>query len=372
MQDNSRMTRPQSVLGWIGWVFWNRVEYRLRLAWRLAGFFIIFVFLMVALGMIQGLVLVLIGRVTPDDLMSSPAALQGGISGPVVMTIVTLITMLVAAWAFDRRRFRDFGFRLSKRWWQDLGFGLLLGAVIMLVIFLVEWGLGWIEVMPVWNSADMMQRLWPSLGSGLLLFLSVGFYEEAISRGYLLKNFAEGFTTRWWKPQIAVLLAALLTSVAFGFAHASNPNATIMSSVLISVAGLMLAAGYVLTGELAIPIGIHITWNFFQGYIFGFPVSGLDVGASVFSIRQGGPELWTGGRFGPEAGLIGLTAMLALTASIWAYVRARDGRSGLLAAVAEPELRHRKSVEMEELNGADLVDAVQLSQVDPPQQDPQA
>ena len=75
-------------------------------------------------------------------------------------------------------------------------------------------------------------------------------------------------------------------------------------------AGLFLGLGFILTGELAIPIGLHMSWNFFQGSVFGFPVSGLKLGDSLITIQQGGPDFITGGTFGPEAGLIGLAAII--------------------------------------------------------------
>ena len=100
-----------------------------------------------------------------------------------------------------------------------------------------------------------------------------------------------------------------------------------------------MGAGLILTGELAIPIGLHIFWNFFQGNIFGFPVSGVSYPAEIVSlikINQSGPEMWTGGGFGPEAGLLGLFANLLGLLLIfgWVYIRRGKKFAGIHAPLA--------------------------------------
>ena len=132
------------------------------------------------------------------------------------------------------------------------------------------------------------------------------------------------------------MLACVLSSLFFGALHIGNPNATLSSTANITVAGLMLGLGYVLTGELAIPIGLHIAWNFVQANIYGFPVSGLrPVGATFLEIEQGGPEAWTGGPFGPEAGLIGVSAMILGFLLITLWVHLRSGKVAIHTPLAE-------------------------------------
>ena len=93
-----------------------------------------------------------------------------------------------------------------------------------------------------------------------------------------------------------------------------------MSPSAFSSLAVFLAYGYLSTKQLWLPIGLHIGWNFFEGVGFGFPVSGLDI-YHLTRITVSGPELWTGGAFGPEAGLILLPGLLLGTALIFAYAR---------------------------------------------------
>jgi hypothetical protein len=77
---------------------------------------------------------------------------------------------------------------------------------------------------------------------------------------------------------------------------------------LLVASGLFLASGYLRTRQLWLPIGLHIGWNFFEGPLFGFAVSGTGPFTLIRQVPTG-PELLTGGAFGPEAGLIVLPAL---------------------------------------------------------------
>ena len=168
-----------------------------------------------------------------------------------------------------------------------------------------------------------------------MLFLCVGIYEELIFRGYQIKNISEGLGGLIG-PRAAILVAWLITSSVFAIAHIPNPNSTLVSTTNIALAGLMLGAGFVLTGKLAVPIGLHITWNLFQSSVFGFPVSGLDPSRATFiEVQQSGPEVWTGGEFGPEAGILTVFATVLAVILTWLWTKLRGEGAGLHLLLAE-------------------------------------
>ena len=143
---------------------------------------------------------------------------------------------------------------------------------------------------------------WLALAKALGLFLVVAVGEEVLFRGIVFRMIDE----RW-----GTLVAMIVSALIFGFVHISNQNATVWSSVAIAVeAGLMLAAAYKWSETLWVPIGIHWAWNFFQGPIFGFAVSGNETQSLVKSVIEGS-EWLTGGPFGAEASIPALVLGLA-------------------------------------------------------------
>jgi hypothetical protein len=324
---------------------WNDRSRRLRLPWRL----VVWLVLLLGLSLLAQLFIVIVRSPSSEPLLvlitpglSPDRALIAVLN--VVYLVVQLAVMVGSVYVtgrfLDRRWFRDFGFHLDREWWTDLGFGLALGAVLMSGIFLFELLVGWITARDLFFIARAESPFWPWFLWGLVSFVAVGIYEELLFRGYLITNLAEGLT---WFEQVgrttAVALAVLVTSLFFGVAHAGNPNATLSSTAGIVVAALMLAGGYVLTGELAIPIGIHITWNVFQGPVYGFPVSGTNGGVALVATEQSGPTVLTGGSFGPEAGVVGLVAAGIGLGLIALWVRWRDGHLRIPTELTTPERR---------------------------------
>ena len=314
----------------INLLFWNPDDRRLRALWRvLVHFLVIFVGLQ------------LVGAVLRSILSSGEGSNDTG-PNPVITLVALIFTGLVyvavtviAAKLLDRRNFGDYGIAWNSQWRRDLLFGLILGGLLMGAIFVFELAMGWITV----ESLFFTLLPFPFAAVFLLFlvqFVLVGTYEELVFRGYQLKNIAEGFNFSPLSGKNAVFLAWIISSAAFGLVHALNPGATASTTVKIALAGIFLALPFLLTGKLALSIGVHIAWNFFQGNVFGFPVSGNSMfRTTIFNTVQGGPELWTGGTFGPEAGLLGLIAIIVGSLAMMWWVKRTRGALVLSLSLAE-------------------------------------
>ncbi len=313
-------------------VFWNGEERRVRALWRL-----------IALGLVMAAAGLAI-RAT--GLLPERGTRGFYVVGTALRTVVALAVVGLIGRLLDRRRLRDFGLHLSREWLVDLVFGLGLGAGLMSGVFLVEWGLGWLEVAGTYRTTVAGEPFVWAILTPAVVFTGVGIIEELLARGYLLRNVAEGLAfRRLGGARGGLIWACLISSALFALGHASNPNITWVSTVNIGIAGIFLALGYMLTGQLAIPIGLHISWNFFQASVYGFAVSGVSRFRTTFiATEPTGPELWTGGAFGPEAGLLGLAAMLAGSVLTALWVRWRRGEVRLVAALAEPPPRRAPQV----------------------------
>jgi membrane protease YdiL (CAAX protease family) len=329
----------------IGWLFWSASEKRLRAGWRILIYTLLWIFApAVAARLIGSWLAMPLASAFPTVAGFAPHAV-----GVLLKLIIVVLVTCLAAWWLDRRSLADYGLRLDRIWWLDFGFGLSLGAMLMTLIFVVEWLVGWLVITGLMQVGLPGVSFATAILGALLLFVVVGITEELLARGYHLRNMAEGFNLSPPGSTGALALAWLLSSSFFGLLHIFNPNATWQSTLALMAAGLFLGLGYVLTGSLAIPIGLHITWNFFQGNLFGLPVSGNTFdSATVFAIQQRGPPLWTGGAFGPEAGLLGMFALVlgALLTMLW--VRWRHGAVRLQTRLAIYQQPHQATVQQME------------------------
>ncbi|MCZ7553713.1 MAG: CPBP family intramembrane metalloprotease [Anaerolineales bacterium] len=174
-------------------------------------------------------------------------------------------------------------------------------------------GAGWLSLRPTQANEALGWR--PLLTTLALLagFTATGWQEELYFRGYLLQNLRAGLNLGW---------GVALSTAAFSLAHFANPHASAIALLGILLAGLLFAYAYLRSGRLWLAIGLHIGWNFFEGAVFGFPVSGMET-LRLIHPQVNGPELFTGGAFGPEAGLALLPALALGALGVYLFTRPR-------------------------------------------------
>ncbi|MBU2609698.1 MAG: CPBP family intramembrane metalloprotease, partial [Chloroflexi bacterium] len=281
---------------------------RLRAGWRL----LIQSLIMLLLGLCIGIPVILLPmmfEISPHGLLPPEMAIPELLTSLAVEFLAITVSIFLARRFLDRRSFASLGLELQWRALVDILAGIAITFVMMGLIYILMWSSGWIQFE---GFAWQTQPVGAVVVNTLLIFLAfilVGWNEELLSRGYHLQNLADGINLTW---------GVILSSAVFGVLHLTNPNATWLSAVGIFLAGLFLAFAYLRTKQLWLSIGLHIGWNFFEGTVFGFPVSGMEF-YRLIRHTVSGPELWTGGAFGPEAGLVVLPALAVGMALVYGY-----------------------------------------------------
>jgi len=296
-------------------IFINPTEHRLRTGWRLLGWIILTVLIstLIALAM-QAIT----GRLQAD--------IEGWLTwlSQIITDVVSVLSItggvFLARRLLDRRSITSLGLCINRQAFRDLLAGFLMAGVIIFFMFTIERLAGWLTISQVGPGKDGAGRLLLGLGLMFLVYVGVGWQEELFTRGYLMQNPDNGLG--FLGQRYSMSAAALLSSLLFGIAHLGNPNATWIGALGSSLAGAYLAYAYLASGQLWLPVGIH-GWNFFEGPLLGFPISGMDSLAYLVQQTVNGPEMFTGGAFGPEAGLVVLPALVLGVVLGWVYTRKR-------------------------------------------------
>lgn len=224
----------------------------------------------------------------PIDWVRLPAACLAGFLGLFLYAIWTNLT--------EHRPISELAL---SRMFKDLGNGLLLGVAYFAVV------VGVMVLNDNYSFTGAQFNWFPQLSSFLFFFL-VAVFEEIIFRGVLFRMIDDRWNTA---------VALIISSLAFGAMHLFNTGATLWSAVAIAIeAGLVMGAAYKCSGTLWMPIGIHWAWNYVEGNVLGFAVSGNSVHDKVFSSIISGPDWMTGGIFGAEASVpaVGMGLILAI------------------------------------------------------------
>ena len=220
---------------------------------------------------------------------------------------IMLVGVFLAAWIvlwFRGLPLTGLGLSLKGRWKDLLG-----GALFALVLYMAGFGLsllfGVVEVTGINFQPS-------SLLMTLIFFLLVGITEELALRGFVLGRLLDAGVNKFW--------ALIISSILFSLIHIANPNFALLPFLNIVLAGVLLGASYLYTRNLCFPIALHWFWNWLQGPVLGYEVSGNKFGDSLLTLHLPEANIVNGGSFGFEGSVICTVLMLIGTAVIIKYL----------------------------------------------------
>ena len=269
---------------------------RIKHGWFRAVLFFISFFIFVTFFDLTGIAIVsLLTEYSFKEYISDTALLMEN-KMMLLMMVCQLAGTLFTVWLFqryiNREPFSSIGIEFNGHE-DDFIFGLLIG------LGLIVTGFG---ILIIFNfiSIASLQFSFIDQVFYLCLFAVVSLNEEIAMRGYILQNLSSSFNK---------YIALAMSSLVFMIMHIGNPNMSAIPLFNLFLAGLFLGIYCIHRKNLWFPIGAHFTWNYFQGPVLGFEVSGNEVN-SLFIQRLDGSDLITGGQFGFEGSIILTTFMI--------------------------------------------------------------
>jgi hypothetical protein len=244
------------------------------------------------------------------------------------LTAITITTLAAAcAWnalgmaVFEARTLADLGLGWHTGAGRNLlaGFSLGAGAAVLSIIPAVLAGFAHFERIA---GADVSLR--GALFTPLLLFCgAVG--EEIAFRGFALQYLMRAYGA--WASIIGM-------GALFGLMHATNPGATTLAVVNTAGFGILFGAALLRSHGLWLPVGLHFGWNATLPFL-GVGLSGITIRVSEYELVWKAGNLWSGGDYGPEAGLLASAVLVILSLAVW-KIPVHKGRAYLLDAPETP------------------------------------
>lgn len=231
------------------------------------------------------------GKPATADLLSN--GLWVVLLGEVTMLLGILFSAGVVLY-IEKRSFSVLGLSLRGHG-MDIIYGALVAGALYAVGFGLSWLVGLVEVTGLHFDAGDLALSW-------FFFLLVALAEEIMMRGYVLG--------RLLRTPLNKYLSLFISSLLFALMHIFNPNVAVLPMVNLVLAGMLLGATYIYTRNLWFPIGLHLFWNWIQGPVLGYRVSGNNFGTSLLSLKLPESNVWNGGDFGFEGSLVCTVLMI--------------------------------------------------------------
>ncbi|MBU0694925.1 MAG: CPBP family intramembrane metalloprotease [Bacteroidetes bacterium] len=226
------------------------------------------------------------------------------------MSFATFLGTFIIIWIYvkyvDKRSFKSLGFK-SKNLLKDILLGIVFGFAIIFIGY---------EIL-IYSKELLFINYNQSVSDILFsfcFFIFVAINEELLVRGYFLQNL-EASLNKFW--------ALIISSLIFSLLHIFNNDINFLSLTNLFLAGLFIGLAYSVTRNLWLSIALHFSWNFFQGTIFGFNVSGRD-SFSIIQTTYNQPDIWNGGSFGFEGSVLCIILQVIGIITLYFILRKRE------------------------------------------------
>lgn len=260
--------------------------------WACIPLFIVVFFVCMGLyGILaQGFLSLVLGVEARHPGMVGYILLEGGM-------LLAVLTAAVIMLRLERRPFSDLGLSV-KGHAKGLWYGFLMAVLLYLVGFGLSLVMGEVEV-----SGFQFRPL--DLLGALLFFGLVALFEEILMRGYILGHLLH--------TRLNKFLSLFISAALFAFLHIFNPEIAFLPMINLVLAGMLLGASYLYTRNLCFPLSLHFFWNWIQGPILGYQVSGNNFMSTMLKLHMPEENVLNGGAFGFEGSLICTVLMIVCT-----------------------------------------------------------
>ena len=253
---------------------------------------------------------------------------------PIILVwLVTFICLRVR-----NESIKTVGMAMNRRWFKEFIIGIIGGCVWLFAVVFCLWLVGGVSF--VFNHETSIGIL----VSGFYAFLIAALLEEILHRGFIFQRLINGLG--FWQAQ-------LIIAMIFAFGHLGNPEMDGISAVRafidLAIASLIFGLVYWRTNSLALPIGLHLGWNWAQGNIMGFNVSGYETSSLFQATLSNQPQWLTGGKFGLEGSLFSILLSIIVFIVILRW-------RGSSQVVIIKESRDIKRITFEKSNRSDISD----------------
>lgn len=218
-----------------------------------------------------------------------------------IQQLIAAVLPAIGLSYLENRRFDDYGLPRKRAFGKNFWIGAVWGFAAITLLLLTMRGLGNFYFGGVELHGMRILKFAAFWG---VLFLTVGLFEEFVTRGYAQFTLAQGIG--FWP-------AALFLSILFGLVHLGNKGEAWIGALAVVCIALFWCLTLRRTGNLWFAVGMHAAWDWGETFFYAVPDSGFTPPGHLMNPTFQGSKWITGGSVGPEGSVL----VFVLIAILW-------------------------------------------------------